>query len=150
MIIKRLIVIFVVLVIFHFSHTPHLLVTDSSTWTNASVWNHNVTLWSILSPSSKFYTSYTYGFNLEFILRKIVHLSFFGLLGILFYWNLKEQKYRYIKAWLCVAAYAFSDEVHQAFIIGRDGRIIDVAIDSLGAAIFLFLLYKGKKNASES
>ncbi|MBE2975897.1 acetobutylicum phosphotransbutyrylase [Priestia megaterium] len=147
---KRALLILLLLAISKFSHTPHLKVTDPSSWTNSSVWDYNATLWSILRPGSEFYTSYTYGFDLEFILRKISHLSFFGMLGLLFYWNLKEQKHRYIKAWLCVAAFAFLDEVHQAFIIGRDGRIVDVAIDSLGAAILLFLLYKVKKTARES
>ncbi|PED65886.1 VanZ family protein [Priestia megaterium] len=143
--IDRILLIVLLLAISKFSHTPHLLVTDPSTWTNSSVWNHNATLWSILRPGSEFYTSYTYGFDLEFILRKIAHLSFFGMVGLLFYWNLKEQRYRYLKAWLCLVAFAFLDEVHQAFIIGRDGRIIDVAIDSFGGALFLFLLYKYKK-----
>ncbi|MEK1831880.1 VanZ family protein [Priestia megaterium] len=41
--------------------------------------------------------------------------------------------------------FAFIDEVHQAFIIGRDGRIIDVAVDSLGAAIALYLLYRARR-----
>ncbi|OVE35325.1 acetobutylicum phosphotransbutyrylase [Priestia aryabhattai] len=144
---KRILLIFLLLAISKFSHTPHLLVTNPSTWTNSSVWNHNATLWSILRPGSQFYTSYTYGFNLEFILRKIAHLSFFGMLGLLFYWNLKEQKYRYVKAWLCLVIFACLDEVHQAFIIGRDGRIVDVMIDSFGAALMLFLLYKGRKLA---
>lgn len=144
-ILKRVLLILLLLAISKFSHTPNLKVTDPSSWTNSSVWDYNATLWSKLRPGSEFYTSYTYGFNLEFILRKIFHLSFFGMLGLLFYWNLREQKYLYIKAWLCVATFAFLDEIHQAFIIGRDGRIVDVAIDSIGAAILLFLLYKFKK-----
>ena len=142
---KRILLVLLLLSISKFSHTPHLLVTDPSTWTNSSVWDYNATLWSILRPGSEFYTSYTYGFNLEFILRKIAHLSFFGMLGLLFYWNLKEQHSRYLKAWFCLAAFAFLDEVHQAFIIGRDGRIVDVMIDSLGGAILLFLLYNVRK-----
>ncbi|MEJ9304703.1 VanZ family protein [Priestia megaterium] len=145
---KRVLLILLLLAISKFSHTPHLLVTDPSTWTNSSVWDHNATLWSILHPSSEFYTSYTYGFDLEFILRKIAHLSFFGMLGLLFYWNLKEQRHRYVKAWLCLAAFAFLDEVHQAFIIGRDGRIVDVMIDSFGAAVMLFVLYKVRKSST--
>ncbi|MEH7563753.1 VanZ family protein [Priestia megaterium] len=148
MILKRVLLILLLLSISKFSHTPHLQVTNPSSWTNSSVWDHHAKLWSILYPGSEFYTSYSYGFNLEFILRKIAHLSFFGMLGLLFYWNLKEQQYRYVKAGLCVAAFAFLDEVHQAFIIGRDGRIVDVAIDSLGAAILLFVLYKVKKTAA--
>ncbi|MEN3769015.1 VanZ family protein [Priestia megaterium] len=150
MILKRFLLILLLLSISKFSHTPHLQVMNPSSWTNSSVWDHHATLWSILHPGSEFYTSYSYGFNLEFILRKIAHLSFFGMLGLLFYWNLKEQKYRYVKAGLCVAAFAFLDEVHQAFIIGRDGRIVDVAIDSLGAAILLFVLYKVKKPAAKA
>lgn len=145
---KRGLLIFLLLAISKFSHTPHLEVTNPSTWSNSSVWDYNATLWSILHPSSEFYTSYSYGFNLEFILRKIAHLSFFGLLGLLFYWNLKEKNYRYIKALIFVAIFAFLDEVHQAFIIGRDGRIVDVMIDSLGGAIFLFMLYKVRKSSN--
>ncbi|MGR6337089.1 VanZ family protein [Priestia megaterium] len=147
MILKRVLLVLLLLSISKFSHTPHLEVTDPSSWMNSSVWDHNATLWSVLNPSGEFFTAYNYGFNVEFITRKIAHLSFFGLLGLLFYWNLKKQSYRYIKAWLCVAAFAFSDEVHQAFIVGRDGRIIDVAVDSLGAAIALYLLYRARKTA---
>lgn len=149
MMLKRGLLVLLLLSILKFSHTPHLLVTDPSTWTNSSVWDYNATLWSILRPGSEFYTSYTYGLDLEFILRKFAHLSFFGTLGLFFYWNLKEQRYRYLKAWLCLVAFAFSDEIHQAFIIGRDGRIVDVMIDSLGGAILLFLLYVVKKSAAK-
>ncbi|MFE4121354.1 MULTISPECIES: VanZ family protein [Priestia] len=142
--IKKIAVILMMLSIAHFSHTPHLQVTDPSSWSNSSVWDHNATLWSILKPGSEFYTSYSYGFNLEFILRKIAHISFFGILAVLIYWNLKEKPGRYVKAGLLLACFAFLDEVHQAFIIGRDGRIVDVLIDSFGGALFLFLLYKSK------
>ncbi|MEM4993372.1 VanZ family protein [Priestia sp. SB1] len=145
MILKRICVVAMILAISHFSHTPHLQVTDPNSWSNASVWNHKATLWSVLHPGSEFYTSYTYGFNLEFILRKIAHISFFGLLALLIYWNLKKSSWRYVKAWFLLACFAFLDELHQAFIIGRDGRIIDVAIDSFGGALFLLLLYRYKK-----
>jgi len=142
---KRILLFLLLLSISQFSHTPNLLITNPTTWTNSSVWNQNATLWSVLHPGSPFYTSYTYGFNLEFILRKIAHISFFGLLAMLIYWNLKEKPWRYLKAWVLLACFAFLDELHQAFIIGRDGRIIDVAIDSFGGALFLFLLYRYKK-----
>ncbi|QDZ82855.1 VanZ family protein [Priestia megaterium] len=142
---KRLFVIALILSITYFSHTPHLKVTNPNSWTNSSAWDYNATLWSILHPGSPFYTSYTYGFDLEFILRKIAHISFFGLLALLIYWNLNKSSWRYVKAWVLLACFAFLDELHQAFIIGRDGRIIDVAIDSFGGALFLFLLYRYKK-----
>ncbi|MEK6446668.1 VanZ family protein [Priestia aryabhattai] len=147
MILKRVLLVLLLLSISKFSHTPHLEVTNPSSWMNPSAWDHNATLWSVLHPGSEFFTAYSYGFNVEFIVRKIAHLSFFGMLGLLFYWNFKKQSHRYIKAWLCVAAFAFLDEVHQAFIIGRDGRIIDVAIDSVGAAIALYLFCLAKRSA---
>ncbi|MEB4860637.1 VanZ family protein [Priestia megaterium] len=147
MILKRILLIFLLLAISKFSHTPHLKVTDPSSWTNSSVWDYHATLWSILRPGSEFYNSYTYGFNVEFILRKIAHLSFFGMLGLLFYLNFtNKEKYRYIKAWGCAAVFSLVDEIHQAFIVGRDGRIFDVMIDSIGAAIILFLLFLSTRN----
>ncbi|PGZ80210.1 acetobutylicum phosphotransbutyrylase [Priestia megaterium] len=147
---KKIAVVLMMLGIAHFSHTPHLEVTHPSSWGNASVWNHNATLWSILKPGSEFYTSYSYGFNLEFILRKIAHISFFGILAVLIYWNLQEKPGRYVKAGLLLACFAFLDEVHQAFIIGRDGRIVDVFIDSFGGALFLFFLYKTKLKKAQA
>ncbi|WP_341284823.1 VanZ family protein [Priestia megaterium] len=150
---KKIAILLLMLGIAHFSHTPHLQVTDPSGWSNSSVWDHNATLWSILKPGSEFYTSYSYGFNLEFILRKTAHISFFGVLAVLIYWNLQEKPGRYVKAGFLLACFAFFDEVHQAFIIGRDGRIVDVLIDSFGGALFLFIIYKTKlrrKRSSES
>ncbi|MEQ7803152.1 MULTISPECIES: VanZ family protein [Priestia] len=145
MIFKRCSILIMVLAISYFSHTPYIKVTNPDSWTNNSMWNHTETLWSILRFGSPFYTSYNYGFDLEFILRKIAHISFFGLLALLIYWNLKKNSWRYVKAWFLLTCFAFLDELHQAFIIGRDGRIIDVAIDSFGGALFLFLLYRYKK-----
>ena len=145
MILKRILLILLLLSISKFSHTPHLQVTNLNSWSNASVWDHKATLWSVLHPGSPFYTSYSYGFDLEFILRKLAHISFFGLLALLIYWNFKKSSLQYLKAWFFLACFAFLDELHQAFIIGRDGRIIDVGIDSFGGALFLFLLYKYKK-----
>lgn len=147
---KKIAVLLMMLSIAHFSDTPHLLVTNPNSWGNASAWDHNATLWSILKPGSEFYTSYSYGFNLEFILRKIAHISFFGVLAVLIYWNLKEKPGRYVKAALLLACFAFLDEIHQAFIIGRDGRIVDVFIDSFGGVLFLFLLYKTKLKRAQA
>lgn len=132
----------------YFSHTPYLKVTNPNSWANSSLWDHNATLWSILYPGSPFYTSYTYSFDLEFILRKIAHISFFGLLALLIYVNLNTKTLRYLKSWFLLTGFAFLDELHQAFVIGRDGRIIDVVIDSFGGGLFLLLLYGYKKISS--
>lgn len=74
------------------------------------------------------------------IFRKLVHLSAFGLLAVLFYKSFEKQ--RYFLAWLCTTIYAASDEIHQAFIPDRTGAILDVGIDSLGALIALLILRK--------
>ncbi|MBN8250844.1 VanZ family protein, partial [Priestia flexa] len=147
---KRVLLIGLLLAISNFSHTPHLKVTDPGTWQNESVWDHTATLQSILDPSGEFFTQYTYAFDAEFVLRKIAHLSFFGLLALLIYWNLPKMKGRFVLAWLLLAGFAFMDEVHQAFIVGRDGRIIDVIIDSVGGALFLYLYDRFKKSKKEA
>lgn len=72
------------------------------------------------------------------VFRKLVHLSAFGLLAILFYKCFEKR--RFLFAWLCTTIYAASDELHQAFLPDRTGSIIDVGIDSLGALLALILL----------
>lgn len=74
------------------------------------------------------------------IFRKLVHLSAFGLLAVLFFNSFEKQ--RFFLAWVCTTIYAASDEIHQAFLPDRTGAILDVGIDSLGALIALFILNK--------
>ncbi|MBS4178247.1 VanZ family protein [Lederbergia citrea] len=82
---------------------------------------------------------------LNFIFRKFVHLSAFGLLAILFY-NSFEKRNFFI-AWMITTLYAATDEIHQVFVPSRTGSVVDVGIDSLGALIALLLLkiYIAKK-----
>ena len=40
-------------------------------------------------------------------------------------------------------AYGISDEIHQSFVPGRDGSPVDVVIDSLGAALSMWLVRRG-------
>ncbi|WNS77509.1 VanZ family protein [Bacillus sp. DTU_2020_1000418_1_SI_GHA_SEK_038] len=72
------------------------------------------------------------------LFRKLVHLSAFGVLAILFYNSF--EKHRFIKAWLYTTIYAASDEIHQAFLPDRTGSIVDVGIDSFGALIALIII----------
>lgn len=74
------------------------------------------------------------------LFRKLVHLSAFGVLAILFF-NCFENR-RYFFAWLCTTIYAATDELHQAFIPDRTGAILDVGIDSIGAFLALILVSK--------
>ncbi|MBY0121292.1 VanZ family protein [Bacillus sp. S/N-304-OC-R1] len=72
------------------------------------------------------------------ILRKLVHLSAFGLLAVCFYNGLERR--RVLFAWMYTTAYAATDEFHQTFIPDRTGSIVDVGIDSIGALIALIII----------
>jgi VanZ family protein len=43
-------------------------------------------------------------------------------------------------SWVLTAAYAATDEFHQSFTSGRHPSPVDVAIDSVGALLFLLAL----------
>lgn len=80
--------------------------------------------------------------SIEFPVRKIAHMSEFGVLSLLYLlvlyaYGKKNHMFRY--AFLLTAAYAASDEFHQIFVPGRAGRITDVLIDSAGAFIALLI-----------
>lgn len=78
-------------------------------------------------------------------LRKVGHLTEYGVLAILWY---RARAYR-TAAWvpeaarlalLVAVAYAATDEVHQALVASRTGSVVDIAIDTVGAAASLLLL----------
>ncbi len=64
------------------------------------------------------------------ILRKLAHMSEFAVLALL----LLRAVGREAPAFLLALAYAVSDEVHQHFVRGRHGSVVDVAIDAVGIA----------------
>ena len=88
------------------------------------------------------------------IVRKLAHFSEFALLGFLL--RLLMRSYR-VKAgtgwaWLATTLYAMTDELHQMFSEARGASLVDVGIDSLGAAtgaavasLLLWLFFKGRK-----
>ncbi len=66
--------------------------------------------------------------------RKVAHFTEYFILGILVCFTLKSYgvKNAYIMAIIC-ALYAGSDEVHQLFVEGRSGNILDFLLDSAGS-----------------
>ena len=42
-------------------------------------------------------------------------------------------------------AYACSDEFHQLFVLGREGNLIDVTIDSIGSTFAILIFNKVKE-----
>ena len=76
----------------------------------------------------------------DLILRKLAHGAEYAILGALL---VRATR----KAGLAVALgvlYAVSDEVHQAFVSGRQGSFVDVAIDGLGVACGVLLWQRAR------
>ena len=78
----------------------------------------------------------------SYIIRKIAHFTEYFILGVLVIFTLREYgiKNVFMPILFCII-YASSDEIHQLFIKGRTGSIIDVIIDSSGSLTSILLLY---------
>ena len=86
---------------------------------------------------------------IENTVRKAAHMTEYGILSILFYvwlgkWQFRVRR-RVITATAFAALYAVSDEIHQLFVPGRAGMVRDVVIDSIGAALGIFVFLGVKK-----
>ena len=73
------------------------------------------------------------GLDGDFVLRKLAHMTEYGLLWFL--WLRALDYRRPVVAAAIAVAYAASDEWHQSFVSGRHGTIVDVAIDTAGVAV---------------
>jgi VanZ family protein len=67
----------------------------------------------------------------DLVLRKLAHAAEYAVLGLL----LLRALGRPLLSLGLGAAYALTDEIHQAFVPGRQGSALDVAIDTAGVAI---------------
>lgn len=89
----------------------------------------------------------------NFVVRKCAHFLEYMILALLsfnvlnLYFNMKRVV---IITIIFVFAYACSDEIHQLFIMGREGSIRDVIIDTLGGITLVLIklcdLYIFNKN----
>ncbi len=90
--------------------------------------------------------------QVEPYVRKLAHVTEYTIGGMLFLslfltFDFSDKK-RMLFAWLVGVEYAAIDEIHQLFIDGRSGQILDVFIDSIGVAIgicVLLFVYKMAK-----
>ena len=71
----------------------------------------------------------------DLVLRKLAHTAEYAVLGLLLFRALESAW----TAFLLGAAYAVTDELHQAFVPGRQGAPLDVAIDAAGVAVGVLL-----------
>ena len=86
----------------------------------------------------------------DYPIRKLAHMTEFGILAMLLYWTLGytkrfADKKRYIAAFLGAVVYAATDEFHQLFVPDRSGNLFDVFVDATGAILalgFVWLLMR--------
>jgi VanZ family protein len=82
----------------------------------------------------------------DVIVRKLGHVTGYALLTALWWWALRGAVGRPLLIAVCIAfVYACTDEFHQAFVTGRTGTPVDVAIDSIGMAIAALLINLRRK-----
>jgi VanZ family protein len=67
----------------------------------------------------------------DLVLRKIAHTVEFAVLGALLLRALRAE----LPALAAGIAYAATDEVHQLFVAGRHGSVVDVLIDAVGVTL---------------
>lgn len=79
-----------------------------------------------------------YYYFLEFLIRKSAHFFAFGALAAIIFWLLpKRIPFRFIIAAFLTFLAASADEFHQSLTGGRTATWQDVALDMVGALVFL-------------
>lgn len=145
------------IVIFLFSHQPAEVSTKSSTHVTKTVINivGSVTGHKMNKRQTEKIIDQTFVF-----VRKLAHTTEYFILGLLMMnvvkdYGILDKKTIFISIVLCVF-YACTDEIHQLFIPGRSGQILDVLIDSIGIILgtcfyyFIYCLLKIKKKVKIS
>lgn len=79
--------------------------------------------------------------TLSFIIRKLAHFTEYFILGLLVYNLIRNYNSKiYLSVLICII-YALSDEIHQIFVPGREFKLFDIFVDSVGSLLGI-LLYK--------
>lgn len=77
----------------------------------------------------------------DLVLRKLAHAAEYAVLGAL----LLRAVGREVPAAVLGIAYAVTDEIHQAFVSGRQGRPLDVLIDAGGVLLGVYLFGRASR-----
>lgn len=86
----------------------------------------------------------------DFVIKKTAHFIEYAILAFLYLRGFLgsgfSKKKSFIFALVLCILYATSDEFHQSFIPGREPRIRDVIIDTIGAfsSLYYFVFYRKK------
>ena len=77
-------------------------------------------------------------------IRKTAHFFIYLILGLLVFNCFEIDKKYIIYAILICLLYSISDEIHQMFVPGRSGEVLDMFIDTAGATLGIISEYKVK------
>jgi len=85
--------------------------------------------------------------SVDWVLRKVAHMGVYAVLAALLFRAFRTGHATELKKAACFAAvfaigYALTDELHQLYVPGRHGRLRDVGIDALGAALAVIALFR--------
>ena len=80
--------------------------------------------------------------KLNYPIRKLAHFSIYFLLGLVVYslFLHTNMKHKLLFSILTCVVYALFDEIHQLFVLGRTGQVLDVFIDSMGSIIGMLII----------
>jgi VanZ family protein len=107
-----------------------------------------VVVWSVVifSFSSRMLPGPPGFYWLNFVEKKTAHLIEYAILSILYFRafifsGIKRKKAAILAIIVCFL-YGLTDEFHQSFIPGREPTLRDVIIDTLGAGLGIFSVWK--------
>ncbi|QST02372.1 VanZ family protein (plasmid) [Pontibacillus sp. ALD_SL1] len=133
-----------ILAIWFLSNTPNLMVLEPKTWISEPMYEEGIrSLVFLIQQESSFYHGYDNIWELNFIVHKVSHVFCYAILTIFLCKSFKGLSAHF--AFFIISGLAFSDEVHQYFVVGRSGRLADVGIDLIGFTIGIFLVKAMKK-----
>ncbi len=100
----------------------------------------------IFSVSARTVPQVSQVYAVDFTVHKLAHVIEYGILGILIYRALKQEKISkkeaIIYAIIIACFYGFTDEFHQSFTPHRTTRLRDVFIDTIGASVGILIVWK--------
>ncbi|MEG0021942.1 MAG: VanZ family protein [Bacilli bacterium] len=137
---KKIFVITMMIIIFLFSNQKG---TNSTSLTNSFIRTTIISLSPVKINEEKIDKIIK---NIFVPIRKIAHFTIYFLLGISIINLISDYtiKNLILISILLSVSYALTDEIHQLFVVGRGGSLIDVLIDTLGASTGIFIYYKIK------
>jgi VanZ family protein len=126
--------------------TMMILISCLSSMSHLSFFNNDlppVLLKLVKQYSSRFgntgFFSYSISIHPDYLIHKAGHIILYGLLGSFLYKVVGRSIYWAIPL---VVLFAIGDEVHQGIVPGRSSRFGDIVLDTMAAAVFMYVSHR--------